>query len=262
MRIALFVALAVSASSLSFAQPPETPTRPVTDTYHGVDVVDPYRWLEKDADPGVKAWSDAENAYARSVLDRLPNLAAIRAQVTKIMSAESPSFGEVMSEGGKFFAIKNQPPKQQALLIVLDSLDDLATERVVLDPNELDPTGGTTIDWYVASPDGKLAAVSLSVGGSEAGDVHVYDVATGKEKFEVVPHVNSGTAGGDVAWTPDSHGFYYTRHPWPNERPASDRGFYQQVYFHELGTSPADDRYEMGKDLPRRSHCAGPLRRA
>ncbi|MGD9637311.1 MAG: prolyl oligopeptidase family protein, partial [Pirellulales bacterium] len=246
------VMLAVTFSITNVrAQPPEAPVRPVTDTYHGVDVVDPYRWLEKDADPEVKAWSDAENAFARSILDKLPNLEAIRAQVTKIMSAESPSYNEVTSEGGKFFSIKNQPPKQQMLLVVLDSLDDLATERVVLDPNELDPTGRTAMDWYVASPDGKLVAISLSVGGSEAGDVHVYDVATGKEKYEVVPHVNSGTAGGDVAWTPDSRGFYYTRHPWPNERPAEDRGFYQQVFYHQLGTSPADDRYEMGNDLPR-----------
>jgi len=251
MRNLLSLFLASSVASALCAQPPETPVKPVTDTYHGVDVVDPYRWLEKDADPEVKAWSDAQNAYARSILDRLPNLEAIRAQVTKIMSAESPSYGEVTSEGGKYFAIKHQPPMQQPILIVLDSLDDLATERVVLDTNALDPTGGTTIDWYVASPDGKLVAVSLSVGGSEAGDVHVFDVATGKEKFEVVPHVNSGTAGGDVAWTPDSRGFYYTRHPWPNERPAADRGFYQQVFFHELGARPKDDRFEMGKDLPR-----------
>lgn len=251
IKVSVLFLILIAPLSYGFAQPPETATRPVTDTYHGVDVVDPYRWLETDADPEVKAWSDAENAYARAILDKLPNLEAIRAQVTKIMSAESPSYSEVTSEGGKFFAIKHQPPMQQPILIVLDSLDDLSTERVVLDTNALDSTGGTTIDWYVASPDGKLVAVSMSVGGSEAGDVHVFDVATGKEKFEVVPHVNSGTAGGDVAWTPDSRGFYYTRHPWPNERPAADRGFYQQVFFHELGTSPKDDRFEMGKDLPR-----------
>jgi prolyl oligopeptidase len=252
-KLANFAVLFTIALSPSVVcgNPPATPVRPVTDTYHGVQVVDPYRWLEKDADPEVKAWSDAENAYARSVLDKLPNLDAIRAQVTEIMSAESPSYADVTSEGGKFFAIKNQPPKQQAMLITLDSLDELSSERVVLDPNVLDPTGGTTIDWYVASPDGKLVAVSLSEGGSEAGDVHIYDTTLAKPAYEVVPHVNSGTAGGDVAWTPDSHGFYYTRHPWPEERPAADRGFYQQVYFHELGTSAAEDRYEMGKGLPR-----------
>ena len=251
MRISLLTFVLACTSLESWAQPPATPVRPVTDTYHGVKVVDPYRWLEPDHDSDVKAWSDAENAYARSILDRLPNVAAIRERVTAIMSAKSPSYGGVTFRGGRYFAVKTEPPKQQPMLIVLDALDDLSSERVVLDPNALDPTGATSMDWYMASPDGKLVAVSLSVGGSEAGDVHVYSTETGREVFEVVPYMNSGTAGGDVAWTPDSRGFYYTRHPWPNERPAEDRGFYQQVYYHELGTNPKDDRYEMGKDLPR-----------
>jgi prolyl oligopeptidase len=248
---ALFMLFFLTMSAVSIAKPPETTKRPVTDTYHSVDVVDPYRWLESDQDPEVQAWSNAQNAHARTVLDRMANTAAIRARVTEIMSAKSPSYGSTTFRGGRYFAVKSQPPQQQPMLIVLDSLDDLSGERVAVDPNVIDPTGGTSMDWYVASPDGKLVAVSLSLGGSEAGDVHVFDVATGKEKFEVVPHANSGTAGGDLAWTPDSRGFYYTRHPWPNERPAADLGFYQQVYYHELGTNPSEDRYEMGKDLPR-----------
>jgi prolyl oligopeptidase len=248
---ALFMLFFLTMSAVSIAKPPETTKRPVTDTYHSVDVVDPYRWLESDQDPEVQAWSNAQNAHARTALDRMANTAAIRARVTEIMSAKSPSYGSTTFRGGRYFAVKSQPPQQQPMLIVLDSLDDLSGERVAVDPNVIDPTGGTSMDWYVASPDGKLVAVSLSLGGSEAGDVHVFDVATGKEKFEVVPHANSGTAGGDLAWTPDSRGFYYTRHPWPNERPAADLGFYQQVYYHELGTNPSEDRYEMGKDLPR-----------
>ena len=94
-------------------------------------------------------------------------------------------------------------------------------------------------------------AVSLSKGGSETGDVHVYDAATAKEAFEVIPRVNGGTAGGDLAWAPDGKGFYYTRYPRGQERPAADLDFYQQVYFHALGTPTEKDRYEMGKDLPR-----------
>jgi prolyl oligopeptidase len=251
MRIVVLLIMVFVTPSLARAKPPVAPVRPVTNVYHGVKVVDPYRWLEKDDDPAVRAWSDAENAFARSFLNRLPNVAAIRAEVTAIMSAKSPSYASATFRGGRYFAIKTEPPKQQPMLIVLESLDDLASERIVVDPNVLDPSGGTSMDWYVASPDGKLAAVSLSQGGSEAGDVHVYATDTGKEVYEVVPHVNSGTAGGDVAWAPDSRGFYYTRHPWPGERPAADLGFYQQAYYHQLGTNPRDDRYELGKDLPR-----------
>jgi prolyl oligopeptidase len=235
----------------AFAQPPEAPVRPVVDTYHGVDVTDPYRWLEEDGDAEVRQWSAAQNAYAREILDGLPGVETIRKQVTEIMSAETPSYSSVAYHGGRYFAVKRQPPKQQPMIVVLTSLDDLTSERVVVDANAIDPSGSTAIDWYIPSPDGALVAVSLSVGGTEAGDVHIYETDTGREVHEVVPHTNSGTAGGDLAWTPDGRGFYYTRHPWKGERPDADRGFYQQVYYHQLGTSPEQDRYEIGRDFPR-----------
>jgi prolyl oligopeptidase len=231
--------------------PPTTRVEEATDTYHGTKVTDPYRWLEADEADEVTKWSDAQNSHARSILDKLPNVEAIRERVTAIMSDESPSYREVTFRGGKYFAIKNQPPKQQPLLVVLDSPTDLESERVVVDPNALDKTNGTSIDWYQVSFDGKLAAVSLSKGGSEAGDAHLFETETGKATGEVVPHVNTGTAGGDLAWAPNSKGFFYTRHPWPGERPEADRGFYQQVYFHALGTNPEEDRYEIGKKFPR-----------
>ena len=135
--------------------------------------------------------------------------------------------------------------------MVLDGPANLASERTVLDPLALDPKGGTSIDWYVPSRDAALLAVSLSSSGSERGDVHVYETATSKQVAEVVPGVNYGTAGGSVAWAPDASGFYYTRYPRPGERPAEDRDFYTQVYFHRLGTPTEQDRYEIGKDFPR-----------
>jgi prolyl oligopeptidase len=230
---------------------PATPARPVVDTYHGVSVTDAYRWLEHDKADEVQQWSDAQNAYARSILDKLPGVEAIRARVTEIMSKRSPSYGSVVFRGGKYYALKDQPPKQQPMVVVLASLDDVTTARVIVDPNVIDATGATAIDWFIPSPDGKLVAVSMSVGGTEAGDTHIFDAATGREVHEVVPHTNSGTAGGDLAWSPDGKGFYYTRHPWPGEKAENDRGFYQQVYYHALGTPAKDDRSEMGRDLPR-----------
>jgi len=66
-----------------------------------------------------------------------------------------------------------------------------------------------------------------------------------------VPRANGGTAGGDVAFTPDGSGFYYTRYPHPGERPDADLPFFQQLYFHRLGSDASTDRYELGRDLPR-----------
>jgi prolyl oligopeptidase len=238
-------------SSLVLVMQPTTPKRPVTDTYHGVAVTDDYRWLQDWNDKEVRAWSETENTHAREWLDHLPNVPALRARISQIMTAKTTSYGTVAFCKGRLFAMKREPPKQQPMLIVIPWLDAVDNARVLVDPNTIDAKGGTAIDWYVPSADGNLLAVSLSHGGTESGDVHVFEVATGKETGEVVPRVNSGTAGGDVAWLPDGSGFFYTRHPHAGERPAADLDFYQQVYFHKLGTPVESDRYELGKDFPR-----------
>ena len=245
------VVLFLTLNTICDGAPPVTEKQPVTDTYHGVDVVDDYRWLEDWNDQRVKQWSEMQNKSARDVLDNVPNLAAIRQRVTEIMSAPTVGYSSVALRDGQYFAIKRQPPKQQPFLVVMPSPFQPDQARVLVDPNEIDKEGTTTIDWYEPSPNGKLVAVSLSHGGDETGDVHVYETATGKSVFETVPRVNSGTAGGDLAWHPDGSGFYYTRHPRSGERPAEDMGFYQQLYFHQLGTSADDDRYELGKGFPR-----------
>lgn len=238
-------------TAMTNAMPPDTPKRPVTDTYHGVAVQDDYRWLEDWNQKTVQQWSDAQNAYARSHLDHLPNVAEIRARVTEIMAAKTVSYGDLAVRQGVVFAMQRQPPKQQPFLIVVPSLNDSQSARVLVDPNEIDKAGTTSIDWYIPSPDGKVVAVSLSSGGSESGDIHFFDTSTGKEKYEIIPRVNSGTAGGDLAWLPDGSGLFYTRHPREGERPPEDMNFFQQAYFHKLGTSTSDDRYELGKDFPR-----------
>ena len=246
IRIALLT-LPVAA----LAQPPATPKKPVTDVYHGTSVVDDYRWLEDGSDPAVRAWSDAENRYARKFLDGLPMRAAISDQLKQLYSQPSPRYSQLHAAGGTIFALKRQPPKEQPLLVALKSPDEPQSERVVLDPNQIDPSGGTEIDFYVPSPDGKLVAVSLSKGGSESGDVHVYDVATGKENGPPIPRVNGGTAGGSLAWNADASGFYYTRYPREGERPAADLSFFQQVYFHRLGADTKTDTYALGRGFPR-----------
>jgi prolyl oligopeptidase len=238
-------------SSLVLVMQPTTAKRPVTDTYHGVAVTDDYRWLQDWNDKEVRAWSESENTYAREWLDRLPNVPALRARISQIMTAKTTSYGNVAYCKGRLFAMKRQPPKQQPMLIVIPSLDAVDKARVLVDPNTLDAKGGTAIDWYVPSADGSMLAVSLSHGGTESGDVHVFDVATGKEMTDVVPRANSGTAGGDLAWLPDGSGFFYTRHPHAGERPPADLDFYQQVYFHKLGTPVQSDRYELGQGFPR-----------
>jgi len=253
MRNKRLLSLAVVASLLApeAPRPPTAPVQPATDAYHGIPVRDDYRWLENWSDPLVQKWSEAQNAYARFVLDGLPGRDAIAERVRKLEASPSPEYFALVQRGGVLFALKDEPPKQQPFLVRLESADAPQSERVLVDPNALDPKGGTAIDWFVPSLDGKLAAVSLSEGGSETGTVRVFDVATGQPLPDVLPRVNGGTAGGSLAWNAGATGFFYTRYPRSGERAPEDMDFYQQIWFHRLGTRTEEDVYSLGKDFAR-----------
>ncbi len=248
--LACALLVATSAGAQTLGPPPATPKKPMVDEYHGVKVTDDYRWLENWDDPAVRAWSDAQNQRTRAYLDGLAVREPIRKWLREVANATSVSYYAIRLPRDVFFAMKVQPPKNQPFLITLKSLDDPGSERVILDPNQFN-SKHTAIDFYVPSLDGRYVAVSLSEGGSEEGTVHVYDVATGKETGDVIPRVNKGTGGGSVTWNTDGSGFFYTRYPADTERPKEDLDFYQQIYFHKLGTPVGVDTYSIGKEFPR-----------
>ena len=262
MRANFFLSLVVTAAAFTLndatlaESAPDTPKKPVATEYHGVTVEDPYQWLEADDDSQVKAWSDAQNQQTRKNLDSFPDRAAIEKQLQEWYAKTSPSYSSLVSRPGILFAMKFQPPKQQPLLVTLASADDLKSEKVVLDPNVLDTKGTTAIDWFVPSLDGKYVAMSLSKGGSEDGTLHFYETATGKALPDTIAHVQYPTAGGSAAWNADGTGVFYTRFPRKGERPDVDLNFYQQIYFHKLGTPDTEDKYSVGKDFPRIAEIA------
>src|SRR6185437_788294 len=148
MRIWALLLAAGVALAAELPAPPETPKKPVTDDYSGVRVTDDYRWLENFGDPAAQAWSAAENQRARAYLDGLSLRKALLQRLTELYSDVPQRYLSLMLRGNLLFAIKRQPPKEQPLLVALSSIDDLKSERAVVDPNVLDPKGTTSIDFY------------------------------------------------------------------------------------------------------------------
>src|SRR5438128_2749456 len=158
MRLATLIAvLSLPAAAVAAAPVPPPPVFPPGDTVdviQGVKVADPYRALENGDDPKVEAWSDAQNDRTRAYLDNLPGRAGVQAKLKRLISAASPSFSGLQPRGASIFAYYNDPAKQQPSIVRLNAAADPASRTPVIDPNAIDPSGHTSIDWYVASPDG------------------------------------------------------------------------------------------------------------
>ncbi len=247
----------------------------VMDRYHGKKIKDPFRWMEDTYSGEVTEWVKKQNEQTESYMAGVPAGNRIKDRVIEIAKAGSASYDQLMWRAGKLFALKRQPPKNQPLLVAMPSADNPQAEVVIFDPNLSDPKGAVTIDWYVPSPDGNLVAISLSKDGSDTGDLHLYDTlpyptptapppnpdgttppppprpAQKSPVEEIIVEVNQATAGGDLEWTSDNAGFYYTRYPRAGERLEIEMPFYQQIYYHRIGTPPSTDQYEIGKEFDR-----------
>lgn len=185
---ALLAAPLAAGASSKLPPQPKAPKRTVFNTYWGEKVADDYQYMEDAADRGAAQWAKEQNAYARAWLNRHPERKAILERVVALTHSDSPDYYGMSYRNGYYFALKDEPPKQQPFLVALTSVADLKTERVLVDPNAVDPTGATSIDFYVPSLDGKRVAVSLSKNGTEDGTLYFYETATGRRLDDAIPN--------------------------------------------------------------------------
>ena len=224
----------------------------VVDSYSGgLKVNDDYRWLEDGSSSATKQWVAAENSHTASLLDRLPQRDKILAFLKQQNAESQTTYGRFQVRNGRLFAMRRDPAASARTLVTFDSPENKASEREILNLGKLMPGTLFQADWYSVSPDGRLVGIALSTGGSEDASLHVFSTATSEPTDEVLPHVQFATAGGSMAWKADSSGFFYTRYPRGSERPADDVNFFEQLYFHRLGTRTSDDTYILGRELPR-----------
>ena len=220
---------------------PPTPREEVVDTYFGEQVSDPYRWLEDAGSPRVAAWTDAQNARTRAVLDALPQRAAIAARLRELLAVGL--LGTPRPAGGRIFHLRRDGGQAQAVLYVRDGAG--GRDRALVDPNALSADGLLTLDWYYPSPDGRLVAIGLSRGGTELSTLHVREVATGRDLGLAIPH----TQRSQVAWA--GEGFYYVVHPAAGTVPPGDEHYHRRVRYHALSEAPhggaADDALVFGE---------------
>lgn len=208
-----------------------------SDTYHGVQVQDPYRALEDWSNPLVQAWSDKQTEYANQCLTSLAYHEEIKSDLMAPPTGpQTASLSSLSMAGGTIFALKSGAGLQQPQLVGAPTLTELTTSELVFDLNIFDPSGNTSVTWFKPSPDASKIAVALSEDGSERGVLHIVDGQTGEVLETPIPNVYNPTAGGDVSWFPDSSGFHYSRYPVPGDEHEDDPSSWIKLYAHTLGT--------------------------
>ncbi|WP_212831304.1 prolyl oligopeptidase family protein [Catellatospora sp. TT07R-123] len=222
--------------------PSPAPRLDLVEQLHGRLVADPYRWLEDPADPRAQAWSAGQDELLAAHRVHWPDRAALHERLSRLLSVGAVSAPRWYGERG--FFLRRTAEQDHAVLLVIEPD---GTERPLIDPGALDPSGATTLDWFYPSWEGTLLAYALSVGGTEEPQLRVLDVATG----EVVDGPIGRMRHTHIAWLPGGAAFYYSRFLAPGSVPGDDPKLHRRVYLHRLGTDPDTDPLILGDGSPR-----------
>ncbi len=214
-------------------QYPETQTIDVVDNYFGVEVADPYRWLEDDNSAETAEWVRQQNIVTNTYLESIPFRQKIRERLTKIWNY--PKYGAPWRTGKYYFFFKNDGMQNQSVLYVQEGLG--GEPKVFLDPNTLSTDGTVALTNLSESNDDRYMAFGLSKAGSDWNEIRVMTIPDGTVLEDQLNWVKfSG-----IAWR--GNGFYYSRYDAPKEGEAlRGKNQYHKVYYHTLGTAQDQDQ--------------------
>jgi len=195
-------------------------------------VADPYRWLEDPTSTESVAWLQAQDAIAAAELAALPGRDKLRARLAELLAAgvvTAPAWRR-----DRQFFMRRTAVQEHAVLV---TVDPDRSERILIDPGAIDPSGTTTLDAWQPSKEGERLAYQLSEGGNEESILRVIDVATGRLVDGPIDRCRYSPVG----WLPGGERYYYVRRLPASEVPEGEEQFHRRIWLHTVGTDPADD---------------------
>jgi prolyl oligopeptidase len=210
--------------------PPPTEVESITEVLHGVEVTDPYRWLEDQNSPRTRKWLDAQVAYTRAYIDVIAGRDQIKERVKELLALKE-DIAEPWSVGDRYFFMKRRANEEQPGIVMRRGLS--GPETVVVDPGKRETGESTAIGIIAISEDGRFLAYSVRQGGTDHASLEVLDIESGSVLPDRLPE---GFCTGFV-FAPDGSGFYYSHRELVDPRPN-----YRAVLWHRFGTDRLQDR--------------------
>ncbi|OFX47279.1 MAG: prolyl endopeptidase [Bacteroidetes bacterium GWC2_33_15] len=229
-------------------QYPETRKADQKDVYFGVEVVDPYRWLEDDKSAETENWVKAQNQVTFDYLSRIPYREKIKERLTQLWNFETMQ--TPVKKAGKLYFLKNDGLQNQDVLYMQNTPD--GEPVVLLDPNKLSEDGTVALGAFEVSNDGKYLAYEISKGGSDWQEILVKNIETGEELPDNIKWVKFSK----ISWYKD--GFFYSRYDEPaSGEELSGVNKFHKVFYHKIGTLSQDDKLIYNnQEFPLRNYSA------
>lgn len=242
LRLLLAAAALLPCLATAAEAPPPARSAPVHDSYFGTAVADPYRWMESRGDAEFERWLRAQNDYTRQWYAQDAPLRAQLFQRIRALQRGTAAARFVTQVGDRYFFLET-PADGNAALLVSRSVRS-GERRVLADPATLStPERRASIDFFRVAPDGRHVGLIVGHGGSEDWRLLVLDTATGKLLPERIERIASPLP----SWDAKGRGFYYTQlQALPQGAPATAKYDKQRVYYHALGSDPAQDKAVFG----------------
>jgi len=230
----ILAALVLVLTSCNFngVKYPKTKKVDQVDTYFGVKVADPYRWLEDDRSSDVEQWVKEQNAVTNGYLSKIPFREKLKQQLTKVWNYAK--MGIPTKRGNMLFYLQNSGLENQSVLYMQNG--EKGNPVVLLDPNKLSGDGTVALSDYEVSKDGKYLAYATSDAGSDWQTINVKNIATGEVLMDEIKWVKFSS----ISWF--KNGFFYCRYDEPQSgNKLTNINENQKVYYHKAGTSQALD---------------------
>ncbi|WP_068471430.1 prolyl oligopeptidase family serine peptidase [Candidatus Protochlamydia phocaeensis] len=195
---------------------------------------DPFEWLENEDAPHTLEWLKKQDELASAYFDSEAGREALYQELLALSSYEMR--GLPVKRGNKVFFTKQERGQKQKSLYVQEKGQQ---PSLIIDPNRLSEEGTYSLTQYEVSQDGLWVAYGLSQAGSDWEEWFIYNVEMGKTLEETLKWIKFAKP----VWSPGQQGLFYSRYL----EPAKERGFFDklshnQLYYHRLGTSQAEDR--------------------
>lgn len=204
--------------------------------YHGINIADPFDYLEDPNAPETEKFINNQNSATRNFLDSYEELDSYKNRIEELWDYEKFSAPKEYS-GYFYFYYNNGLSNQPVLLRTKDLTIPPEKCEVIIDLNEIDPSGQTALTNYSVSPNGEFLVYGLSLSGSDWLVIKIKDLETKEDLGDEILWCKFTT----LPWLPDSTGFFYSRYPNPETDSEEDSSRYNKVYLHKLNTKQEED---------------------